>query len=190
MANDMKKKDEGCPPGYVSRGIPVPTRVKKESANRKRWQEFADEVAGAFNEMRETDCQSIAPMVFEDGVLITGFRPPTPIPVEAPAGMGPGIGMQVVPLGSAPSALRDAAMGALMSQVLDSIKENLASAASEEEAVKKAVEDRFKQAPAEALRTFIEFVERHREACDEEECGARLPLVIKEAKARLDLQLS
>jgi hypothetical protein len=185
-----KKKTAGekeLPVGYTTVGITLPLRTSRTDINRKRWNEFAAEVQKTLNEMRESRCEAIAPMVFEgQGVLITSFRPPQP----KPEGTKPDIGIKVVPLSAAPKSIQAAAMNVSLNGMLDRVERHIAASNKpEKEAVDEAVEGLFGSMPAEGMRNFIDFAETHCKECGEERYAKLLSMVLEAVKAKLNVQL-
>lgn len=187
MARKKKTVGEKLPAGYITAGVALPVRTSRTGTNRKRWSEFAAEVQKTLNEMRESRCDAIAPMVFEgQGVLITSFRPPQPKPEEAQ----PHVGIKIVPLSAAPPSVQAAARHVSFTGMLGLVERHVAASNKpEKEAVSEAVEGFFGGMPAEGMRNFIEFAEAHCKECGEERCTKLLSMVLEVVKAKLNVQL-
>lgn len=180
------------PPGYVAIGVPLPVRTKKTSVNEKRWAEFAQRTADALNELREGGCQDISSMGFQEhGLIFTAFRPPE---VTMEAGP-PGVEVRTIPLSEIPSPIKEVLDKRVMMQLVAHVDKHVKlSSSSEEVAVKEAVNDYLKGAPAEAMAKLTDILETHIKSCNEEcddQCHGvkRLPQILEAVKSRHREQL-
>lgn len=179
MSKEEEKAEE--PEGYMAIGIALPVRTQKAATNQKRWETFASAVEDALNELREDGCQSVSYVAFEGhGVLISGFRPSTADRQD--------LGVSVIPL---PGGIEEMAKTVSLNRVLQRVEEGLAgSDKPKEEALKDLVDSIFgSRAPAEALRSFIDFAKEHSSKCSEGRCGTLLPQLIQALEAKLNTQL-
>lgn len=162
--------------GYGVIPVTLPTRVKEQAVNEKRWEEFGNQVADALNSMKDAGA-SIQPIaVFEGhGVLIIGYKPSSrPRPqAELPQLFAIPLGeMLNRAMGGAMSTMDDDPNREAMQSIIAVVRRAITEFGPNDDVISTALEAATKDLADPS--GFLEFVKeergKHDRTCDDSTC--------------------